>query len=93
MSTTSENLHPREPDGKDLMNKLQVAQMLGKSVRTIDNWRKYLGLPSHMVGHAVFFKRGEVLAFIQKFPGSRESRAFAVSGGWGMEGRRLKAEG
>ena len=75
MITPSEKLCPRAPDGEELMNKLQVAQMLGKSARTIDNWRKYLELPSHMVGHAVFFKKSEVMAFIQKFPGSREKWA------------------
>lgn len=56
-----------EPGGEDLMNKRQVAQMLGKSCRTIDNWRKNYGLPAYKLGHSVYFKRSEVLAFMKKF--------------------------
>ncbi len=49
------------------MNKRQVAQMLGKSCRTIDNWRKNYGLPAYKLGHSVYFKRSEVLALMKKF--------------------------
>ena len=57
----------RVPGEADLMNKRQVAEMLGKSMRTVDNWRKRLGLPFYKVGRAVYFKRTEVLAFMARF--------------------------
>jgi predicted DNA-binding transcriptional regulator AlpA len=70
MKETNENGPSREPGGEDLMNKRQVAKMLGKSERTIDNWRKDLGLPSYKVEHSVYFKKGEVLAFMEQFSGN-----------------------
>jgi len=57
----------REPDGDELMSKRQVAEMLGKNVRTIDNWRKEYGFPSFKLGHSVFFKRRNVMVFMDKF--------------------------
>ena len=57
----------RVPGEADLMNKRQVAEMLGKTPRTVDNWRKRLGLPFYKVGRAVYFKRSEVLGFMARF--------------------------
>ena len=67
MNKTSNAGHSRAPNGDDLMNKEQVAEMLGKSVRTIDNWRRQLELPSYKLENSVYFKRTEVLAFMEQF--------------------------
>ena len=60
------NGSPRVPGEADLMTKRLVAEMLGKTERTIDLWRKLLGLPSYKLGHSVYFKKSEVLAFVEK---------------------------
>ena len=67
MKTEHQNGSSREPDGEDLMNKRQVADMLGKTERTIDNWRNDYGLPAYKLGNSVFFKRAEVMEFMKRF--------------------------
>lgn len=60
----------RVPGGEDLMNRMQVADLLGISTGTVDNWRKYLGLPFYKPGHSVYFKRTDVMAFMDRHKGA-----------------------
>jgi hypothetical protein len=46
------------------MTREQVAHELGKSVRTIDYWRKNEGLPSSKVGHSVLIRWSAVTHFL-----------------------------
>ena len=46
------------------MTREQVAHELGKSVRTIDYWRKNEGLPSSKVGHSVLIRWSAVTRFL-----------------------------
>ena len=70
MSTTTETgLPPPIPGGEALLTKAQLAQHLGKSERTIDNWRKQIGLPCLKVKHSVFFRLSDVMRHIEKTNG------------------------
>ena len=51
------------------MTREQLAQQLGKSVRTIDNWRKNEGLPSSKVGHSVIIRWSAVTGFLDSRSG------------------------
>ena len=42
------------------ISKPVVAQRLGKSLRTIDNWMQWGILPYYKIGHSVVFKWSEV---------------------------------
>ena len=73
------------------MTREQVAQELGKSVRTIDNWRKKYGLPSSKVGHSVFLRWSAVTRFLdsRSDDAGRNGEGRMKSG----EGVRVKVEG
>jgi hypothetical protein len=55
---------PEEPGGNDLLKKPDVAQMLGVSVNTVDNYRKK-GLRSIKLEGRVLFRRKDVARFLE----------------------------
>lgn len=66
MKTTSEAGLPPVPGGRALLTKKQLAQELGKSERTIDNWRARLGLPFLKIEHSVMFRLSDVIRHLEK---------------------------
>jgi excisionase family DNA binding protein len=48
------------------MTKRQLADYLGKSERTIDNWREQIGLPYMKVKRSVLFRLSDVLRHLDK---------------------------
>ena len=69
MRTTSEAGLPPVPGGEILLSKQQLAQHLGVSERTIDNWRKQFGLPCLKVNHTVLFRLIDVMQHLEKHNG------------------------
>ena len=69
MRTPSSTGPPRVPDGEILLTKEQLAQHLGKSQRTIDYWRKQIGLPCFKIKHSVLFRLSEVMRHLEKTNG------------------------
>lgn len=69
MKTTSEAGLPPVPGGEVLVTKKQLARLIGKSERTIDYWRKRLGLPCYKVEHSVLFRPSDVLQHLEKTNG------------------------
>lgn len=51
------------------MTKSELAAYFGKTERTIDHWRKHLGLPCLKIGRSVFFRLNEVIAHLEKING------------------------
>lgn len=63
---------PAEPFSAfpELLSRRQVAELLGVSLATVDNWTKEQRLLKHRIGPVVRFKKNEVLAALtslQKF--------------------------
>ncbi|MFV0174509.1 MULTISPECIES: helix-turn-helix domain-containing protein [unclassified Empedobacter] len=55
-----ENINLNKKD--KLLNREQVANILGKSVSTIDNYKRNGLLPFTKIGSAVYFKESDVLS-------------------------------
>jgi excisionase family DNA binding protein len=55
-ATPTTNVVPGEP----YITKRDVAQRVGKTVRTVDGWMKRGLLPYYKIGHTVAFKWSEV---------------------------------
>ena len=63
------------PDKDPLITKRQLADLVGTTERTIDNWRRDFDLPCLKVGHTVKFRYGQVVRHLEKL--ARENRAKA----------------
>jgi excisionase family DNA binding protein len=50
----------------ELLTKQEIAARVRASTRTIDNWRKKLGMPHRKVGHLIRFSLAEVLDWLKK---------------------------
>ena len=70
-----------DPDGQkfdgeeSLISKRELAWRLGKSERTIDNWRRHHGLPCFKVSRSVLFRYSEVIRHLEKI-------AKSLTDGW-----------
>ena len=54
------------PDDDPLITKRQLADLLGWTERTIDNWRVKFGLPCLKVGRTVMFSYRQVRRHLEK---------------------------
>ena len=51
---------------QNLLTKLELAQLLGRNIRTLDRWDVLrIGPPIIKIGRATYYKRSSVLAWIE----------------------------
>jgi excisionase family DNA binding protein len=53
------------PRQNDYWRKAEVAQLCRVSVRTVENWMAYHGLPHYRIGNVVLFKPQDVRDFLE----------------------------
>lgn len=53
-------------DDEKYLSKQQVAEMLGKSIPTVNNYMKREGIPYYKVGRSVLFKRGDIDEWVER---------------------------
>ncbi|MGA1206034.1 MAG: helix-turn-helix domain-containing protein [Opitutales bacterium] len=55
------------PSGdEDLITRKQLAAIFGRSVRTIDLWRRQHDLPCLKINHSVYFRKSVVLKHLEQ---------------------------
>ena len=65
MSENNEEGSPLEPGGEELLTRKEIARRLRRCVGTVDNWRKFEGLPSIEKGNTVYFVWPEVKGWLK----------------------------
>lgn len=53
-----------QPEEEPYLTKAEVAQLLNRSTKQVDNYRK-AGMPCHYFGRTPMFRKSEILSFLE----------------------------
>ena len=70
-----ENLHPPQPKDPEFLNRKQVADVLGISLVTLNDWTKRGLIPALRIGTRIRYKKAEVFEALKQVETLKYRRA------------------